>query len=140
MEDLCKILIYGRPGHYRESLAAVLKTLPGSELFLVNNLEQGDWSQDPRGTLTLIFADPDILSRSDDIRVERLRSQFPDLRCIALVDNASQSRTARDVGADLVLSRSASAGELLNKILLVNERIRQMTWTQSLSPIPEMRA
>jgi DNA-binding NarL/FixJ family response regulator len=116
METHNCILVYGRPGHYLQSLVAVLKTLPKSELFLVNNLDNADWDRSSQADLILVISDPDSVSRSDFQRIEMLKNGFPELRCVALVDNPQQSRAMRVLGADVVLSRGASAGELLSTI------------------------
>jgi DNA-binding NarL/FixJ family response regulator len=116
METINRILVYGRPGHYLQSLAAVLQTLPRSELFLVNSLEHGDWDRSPQTDLMLVISDPESVIKNDVKRMELLKIRYPELRCIALVDNPQQSRAAKVLGVDVVLSRGASAGELISTI------------------------
>lgn len=116
METYNQILIVGRPGHFRDSLAAVLKTLPGNDLFLAGGLETDDLEQFTGMRLTLILADLDLAASTTGNWLSSTKRRCPNLLSIALVDNAQQSRIASSLGVDYVLSRSASAGELLRAI------------------------
>jgi len=113
MDKSIRILISAKPGHFRESLAAILKTLPESELFLVNNLERGAEANVSHEMHTLFLADPDGLSRDNAIFLQSIKKRCPGIRCVALVDNHQQIRAANELRVDYVLPRSASARELL---------------------------
>ena len=120
MENLNHIILIANPGHFRDSLAAVLMTLPRADLFLVNQSDQDDLDIAADGSYSLVLAD---LVGSDQDAVgclEAVKNRCPGIRCLALVDTLAQSRTAREMGADFVLPRSASAGELLGAVRRMN--------------------
>jgi DNA-binding NarL/FixJ family response regulator len=116
METVLRILIVARPGHFRDSLAAVLKTLPRVELFLVNGLNRSHWEtlSLAQPAIALVDLEADDLSQATSLGA--LKDNWPGILCIALVDNLQQARAARSGNVDLALSRSASAGELLSAI------------------------
>ncbi len=116
METVLRILIVARPGHFRDSLVAVLKTLPRVELFLVDGLNRSHWEalSLAQPTIALVDLEADDLSQATCLGA--LKDNWPAIRCVALVDNLQQARAARSGKVDLALSRSASAGELLSAI------------------------
>jgi len=116
MESAVRILIVARPGHFRDSMVAVLKTLPRVELFLANGLSRGDWDGLSQAQPAIVLADLDATDPSEFARMELLKEIWPGIRCIALVDNYQQARAARTGKADQILARGASAGELLAAI------------------------
>jgi hypothetical protein len=116
MNESNRILVFARPGHFRESLVAVLMTLPQSELFLLNSLKRGETEVLSPDLDTLVLADPDGLTRENAASLQSIKDRYPGIRCVALVDNIQQSRAARDLSMDTVLPRGASAGELLATI------------------------
>ncbi|MCC7130833.1 MAG: hypothetical protein B6D39_03570 [Anaerolineae bacterium UTCFX2] len=131
MKTYNRIVICGRPGHFRDSLAAVLKTLPRSELFLVDSLDPASLDQFSGSDLTLILADLYPVSAATGSRLDLVKQSCPDMLSIALVDNPQQSRAALAMGVDYTLARSASAGELLAAIQHLTQRAAPMTSFQS---------
>ena len=116
MENVVRILIVARPGHFRDSLAAVLKTLPRVELFLVDGLNRSHWEHLSLAQPAIALADLDASDVAQAFSLDLLKDKWPGIRCVALVDNFQQARAARSGNVDLALSRSASAGELLSAI------------------------
>src|SRR5512136_816340 len=116
METIVRILIVARPGHFRDSLVAVLKTLPGVELFLVNGLKSSHWEELSLAQPAIALVDLDATDVAQALSLDLLKDKWPWIRCVALVDNFQQARAARSGNVDLALSRSASAGELLSAI------------------------
>jgi DNA-binding NarL/FixJ family response regulator len=116
METVLRILVVARPGHFRDSLVAVLKTLPQVELFLVDGLSRGHWEALSLEQPAIALVDLDAEDVSQASSLGALQAEWPGIRCIALVDNFQQARAARSGNVDLALSRSASAGELLSAI------------------------
>jgi DNA-binding NarL/FixJ family response regulator len=116
VETLVRILIVARPGHFRDSLAAVLKTLPRVELFLVDGLDRSHWETLSLAQLAIALVDLEPGDLFQATNLGSLKEKWPGIRCIALVDNFQQARAARSGNVELALSRSASAGELLSAI------------------------
>ncbi len=117
MDTVYKILICARPGHYRDSLSAVIKTLPGSELFLLDRLDRSTsgktWVSSCCQTF-LLMADADGIGGDGIIEIEKLKKAVPNLHCIVIADNKRQTRLGQSLGAEVILPRHASAGELLS--------------------------
>lgn len=116
MNEPIRILVYARPGHFRESLVAILMTLPQSELFLVNSLNRSETEPLTPDLHTLVLADQKCLTREDAVHLRSIKKRCPGIQCVALVDNSEQSRAARDLSVDSVLPRGTSARELLATI------------------------
>ena len=116
MENVVRILIVARPGHFRDSLPAVLKTLPRVELFLVDGLNRSHWEHLCLAQPAIALADLEASDVAQALSLDLLKEKWPGIRCVALVDNFQQARAARSGNVDLALSRSASAGELLSAI------------------------
>jgi len=114
METQNRILICARPGHFRESLIAVLKTLPRSELFLVDSINQDHDEAYSHQIHMLLLADLDTIGLGKFDWLKLMLEKNPGLRCVVLVDNHQQARAAYSLGADIVLPRGSSAGELLS--------------------------
>jgi DNA-binding NarL/FixJ family response regulator len=116
VETDVRILIVARPGHFRDSLVAVLKTLPRVELFLIaeTNLTDGEAFTLAQPNIALI--DLDATDAAQALSLSSLKEKWPGIRCIALVDNLQQARAARSGNVELALARGASAGELLAAI------------------------
>ena len=115
MNSASQILIIANPGHFRDSLVAILMTLAKSELFLVNPGEwvENEWFLDEGNSLVLadLAASPNAASC-----LAGIKKNCPDARCIVLIDNFYQPKKAETIEADYVLPRNASAGELLGII------------------------
>ncbi len=127
MDTVYKILIYARPGHYRDSLSAVIKTLPGSELFLLDRLDRSSsgktWISSGSQTF-LLMADADGIGADGIIEIEKLKKAITNLHCIVIAENKRQARLGQSLGAEVILPRHSSAGELLSvfqKMILNNE-------------------
>ena len=116
MEPVVRILIVAKPGHFRDSLVAVLKTLPRVELFQIDGLNNCNWEELSLAQPTIALADLDATDPSQAAWPGSLKEKWPGIRCVALVDNFQQARAARSGNVDLALSRSASAGVLLTAI------------------------
>ncbi len=116
IETVVRILIVARPGHFRDSLVAVLKTLPRLELFLVDGLNRSQWEATPLAQPTIALIDLDATGAAQAFSLGAIKERWPGIRCVALVDNLQQARVARSGNVDLALSRGASAGELLSTV------------------------
>jgi hypothetical protein len=115
VDNPSRILIIANPGHFRDSLVAILRTLEKSELFLVNPQErlEKEWFLDEGNSLVLADLAANPFSA---FCLARIKKSCPDAHCIVLVDNFYQSRKAETIEVDYVLPRNASAGELLGVI------------------------
>lgn len=111
MDHATRILIIARPGHGRQSLVALLKTLPRAELFLAETGHAG-FPQPPH----LVLID---LSGPHPLGLEALKraaGEWPAARLLALVDDIRQINPACAQGADCALPHNSPAGELLQAV------------------------
>jgi DNA-binding response OmpR family regulator len=135
MEAGIRIAIVAPPGHTRESLLALLRTLHPLELFPLDPAEQLAWQAAVDAALQgpAIFPEtlahtavapavPDLalidlvgLGRSGDELLASLRRRWPAVRLLALVETLRLAGGAHQ-GADCVLHRSVAAGDLLTAV------------------------
>lgn len=111
MDHATRILIIAQPGHSRQSLVALLKTLPRAELFLA---EAGNpvTLQPPH----LVLIDLGGLHPLGLETLKRAAGEWPAARRLALVDDIRQISPACALGADCALPHHSSAGELLQAV------------------------
>ena len=122
MDRSTRILIVARPGHSRQSLVALLKTLHYTELFLTeDNTETA--SQAPH----LVLIDLGGLHPLGDEVLKRAAQDWPSARKMALVDDIRQIDPAVALGADYALPHNTPAGELLRAV----QQLSQETQTTS---------
>ena len=142
MENPHRILIFTKPGNFRESLVAVLRTLPRSDLFLINDMEWMNEQINFQDTQALLLADMEGIGLESSKSFYHIKDRFPGIRCLALADNSMQIKEARRMRADYVLPRSASAGELLSTIEHLssgNPRTNERTHTHHQFALPAIR-
>jgi len=111
MDLSTRILVIARPGHSRQSLVALLKTLPRAELF---QTETGSLAsvQSPH----LVLIDLGGLHPLGPEALKRAVQDWPAARVLALVDDIRQINPAHALGADCVLPHNSPAGELLQAV------------------------
>lgn len=111
MDRATRILVIARPGHSRQSLVALLKTLPRAELFLA---EAGQTASiQPLHLVLIDLGGPHPLGLE---ALKRAAQEWPAARLLALVDDIRQINPACALGADCALPHNAPAGELLQAV------------------------
>lgn len=108
MDRSTRILVVARPGHRRQSLVALLKTLNRAELFLIEDCDISIL-QPPN----LVMVDLGGLHSLSEEVFKQAVQQWPTARKLALVDNIRQTSQAFALGADCALTYNTPAGELL---------------------------
>jgi len=111
MDRSTRILIVARPGHSRQSLVALLKTLHYTELFLTEGNPEIA-SQAPH----LVLIDLGGLHPLGNEVLKRAAQAWPAACKMALVDDIRQIDPAYALGADYVLPHNTPAGELLRAV------------------------
>jgi DNA-binding NarL/FixJ family response regulator len=112
-EPLNCIAVVAGTGHFRDSLVALLQTLPRVEIAVLDMAFSGSshaWRRDAPQTVVIVADGPGVTINE---AVISLRQNWPEARYVALVDRVWQARQNRDLEVDCVLSKSAPAGELL---------------------------
>ncbi len=110
------ILVIAHPGHFRESLAALLKTIPQCRLFLADSAFRLNPGPQRPASPQVALLELSALGPSPAEFLAGLRKRWPGIRCILLVDSARSTVAARALGADLALTQDVSAGDLLRAV------------------------
>jgi len=113
MDGATSILIVASPGRDRQSLAALLKTLRCSELFLSDGIAPG---QNNLPTPELVLVDLAALGKTGEESLAHAARQWPAARRLALVDDFRLVERSQSMGAHYALARNAPAGELLRVV------------------------
>ncbi len=127
MNTAIQILILASPGHYRDSMVALLRTIPSLDLIFADSSPSEidsfctvEPSSKETARIVLVDLDPASASPVNDTvvatRLGSIKSSLPRARVITLVDNLHHTREAERLGADCILPRSISAGEFLTAI------------------------
>jgi DNA-binding NarL/FixJ family response regulator len=147
MDAINQILILASPGHYRDSLVALLRTLPRTDLILSDFFHSGSDSLNGMDPLSkdvpiTVLVDLDSAlaqpASGDSItaRLASIKSIWPRSRLIILVDNLQHTREAQKLGVDCILPRSISAGEFLGAVQELNSHYRHIAWPQPTFSFP----
>ena len=126
MDRSTRILIVARPGHSRQSLVALLKTLQSTELFLSEG-QAGMANQAPPIPAPpiqaphLVLVDLGGLNPVGNEVLKGAAQKWPAARKMALVDDIRQIGPAYTLGADYVLPHDTPAGELLDAVRKISQ-------------------
>lgn len=131
MDHATRILVLARPGHSRQSLVALLKTLPRAELFLAE-VGPGSSLQPPH----LVLIDLGGLHPLGLEALKRAAQDWPAARVLALVDDIRQISPACAQGADCALPHNSPAGELLQAVQQLSQNPPALYRLSARFPIP----
>jgi len=120
MDTDIRCVILAQPGRGRDSLVALLRTLRPAGLFPIDPAEilSGDtsdnqaWLSDVSPSVSVIVFDLAGMGPAGGRLLALARQCWPGARCLALVETLRLTGGVAQ-GADCILHRSASAGELL---------------------------
>jgi len=111
MDRPTRILVIAQPGHSRQSLVALLKTIPCAELFLAES-SPAMTAQPPH----LVLVDLGGLHPLGVEVLKRAAQEWPAARKLVLVDDIRRIDPAYALGADCALPHNTPAGELLHTV------------------------
>jgi DNA-binding NarL/FixJ family response regulator len=131
MDRSTRILVIARPGHSRQSLVALLKTLPHAELFL-SEAGHAASIQPPH----LVLIDLGGLHPLGLEALKRAAQEWPAARLLALVEDIRQISPACALGADCALPHNASAGELLQAVQQLSQESPALYRATARFPVP----
>jgi DNA-binding NarL/FixJ family response regulator len=116
MDRSTRILIVARPGHSRQSLVALLKTLQYTELFLTEGTIEAINQSPPAKAPHLVLIDLGGLHPLGDEVLKRAAQEWPAARKMALVDDIRHIDLAYALGMDCAMTHNTPAGELLHAV------------------------
>jgi hypothetical protein len=122
-------MVVAKPGHFRDSLVALLRTLPQVVVELKDdNLFGCPSAERPLDGYpsTVVLVEGDAFGRSSVGQsiahsLELIKANWPKSRYVVMVDNVGQmdrmrAYDAANSGVDYILSKSASVGEFLSAV------------------------
>jgi DNA-binding NarL/FixJ family response regulator len=112
MKEHMPVLIVAQPGRVRDGLQALLMAAPRIErVGLVNDVSSALGMTTERAP-SLVLLDASLNGGGILIALSRIKSRWPDTRCLVLTESAQQQRVARSADADEVLLKGFEANEL----------------------------
>ena len=116
MNKITVALVIAKPGHLRNSLQSLLRTIPQIEILAESNdpsiLQKIDGGIRPE----LILMDGGLVEISEWSLVEQIKAVLPDTKILILTDDDIQGKAAREAGADHYLLKGFPATELAQLI------------------------
>ena len=110
------LLIVARSNTWRDSLTAVLKTMP--EALVLDPLEDCSKISHvvPEHQLAVVLVDINILDDQTSTLLRQFKIDRPLARCLVFVDSYRRQVEARDAGADAVLLKGFTTPELFSTV------------------------
>ncbi|HUV26279.1 MAG TPA: response regulator transcription factor [Anaerolineales bacterium] len=123
MNKITLALLIAKPGHLRNGLQSLLRTIPQIEVLAESNdpsilLKMND---DLRPELILV--DGGLIAEDDWSGLTKIKADWPGTKVLVLTENDQQGQTAKEAGADFFLLKGFPATELacLIETLLIPE-------------------
>ena len=116
MEKITLALVITKPGHLRNGLQSLLRTVPQIEIIAE--------SQNPSVLLRmideihpdLILLDADLVEESDWMAISMMKGEWPQTTILVFTENDKQGQQAKEAGADHFLPKGFPASELVDLI------------------------
>ena len=116
MEKEASILVLAKSGNFRDSLAALLRTIPQVILSMLDELSLDEIEKAVNHPPAVLLVDWDLIHIAAPDALASFRRIWPEARFVIMTDHHRQTMVARASGFDFVISKSTSAGELLAAI------------------------
>ena len=126
MNKITLALIVAKPGHLRNGLQSLLRTIPQIELLAESHdpsiLEKMSDQIHPE----LIMIDAHIFNEANYAAIKKIKKDRDGVKVLMLTENDEQGQAAKEVGADYYLLKGFHASELANLIeTLLTENLRE---------------
>ncbi len=135
MSTPTRIVVAARPGHSRDSLIALLRTIPQVELAMVNEAGQPNLDLPDKAAADILLVDLDSYGSLCSEVLSWLRKARPSARRVLLADRCFPYPSGQYREADCVLSKTTPAGEFLQAIRLMIDQKRPDRSNLSLYPL-----
>lgn len=109
-------LIIAKPGHLRNSLQSLLRTMPQIEMLAETSDPSILLKMDLEIHPELILIDGGLLTEANWSQVKTIKANWPETKVLVLTDNDQQGQAAREAGADLYLLKGYPATDLARLI------------------------
>jgi DNA-binding NarL/FixJ family response regulator len=137
MDAIMQVAVCAKPGHFRESVVALLKTIPRVEMFLISGTDRESLEALDHVFPDLVLVDLGTVGADAPKLVTALGQQWPAVRVLALSDDIQQMRLAQALGIECTLSKSISAGDFVRIVRQMSARNTTSTgrWLKTNSPL-----
>ena len=116
MNKITLALIIAKPGHLRNSLQSLLRTIPQIEILAESNDPSILLKINDEISPELILLEAALLDETDWSAIKKIKAEWPDIKVLVLTDNDQQGQAAREAGADFYLLKGFPATELVQVI------------------------
>ena len=116
MKKITLALVITKPGHLRNGLQSLLRTIPQIEIIAeaqeISVLLKMSEEVNPE----LIFLDACIIDDANWTAIIKLKAEWPKTKILVFTENEQQGQGAKEAGADFILPKGFPAAELVHLI------------------------
>ena len=116
MNKITIAMIVAKPGHLRNALQSLLRTVPQIEILAESNdpsiLRKMNEDLHPE----LILVDVGLIDEDDWSALTKIKENRPATKVLVLTENDQQGQAAREAGADYFLLKGFPASELAHLV------------------------
>ncbi len=124
-------LVIAKPGHLWSGLHSLLRTVPQIEIIAEANDSSVLLSMGSEIQPELILLDASLFDEDTWPGITRIKGEWPNAQCVALVEGELQRQNAQAAGADFVLSKGFPAARL---VTLIEDLLSQMENDNRIEP------
>ena len=116
-------LVITKPGHLRNGLQSLLRTIPQIEIIAEAQDTSVLLKMSEEVHPELIFIDASIIDETNWTAITKQKAEWPQTKILVFTENDQQGQGAKEAGADFVLPKGFPAAELVNLIenLLIDD-------------------
>lgn len=116
MNKITLALIIAKPGHLKNSLQSLLRTIPQIEMLAESNDPSILLRMDEEIHPELIVIDGRLIDDTSLSAIDKIKTDWPSTKILVLADDDQQGQAAREAGADYYLLKGFPATELAQLI------------------------
>jgi DNA-binding NarL/FixJ family response regulator len=124
-------LVVAKPGHLWSGLHSLLRTVTQIEIIAEANNASILLSMGPEIQPELVLLDAGLFNENTWPGITKIKGEWPQTSCVALVENDLQRHRAQEAGADFVLSQGFPAARL---VTLIEDLLSQMENDNRIEP------
>jgi len=109
-------MIVAKPGHLRNALQSLLRTVPQIEILAESNDPSILWKMNEDLHPELILVDGGLIAEDDWAALTKIKENRPATKILVLTENDQQGQSAREAGADYFLLKGFPATELVHLV------------------------
>jgi DNA-binding NarL/FixJ family response regulator len=116
METSKRITVISRPGHSRDSLVALLRTIPQVEIHLFEGSGHMGVERLQKTPPDLILAELEAVDAGFADSLVCLKGDRPEIKCGIIVESLRKASFAQALGADCVFMKNIPAGVFIQAV------------------------